>query len=93
MATSTELLRAAEHMRQWAESVGVDFPWRSIEAQAKRLQDIERNGGLCSGVRAFESIGGMLLHRDGRYRYRCMSCGFEGETAWPRDIPCGRKIG
>lgn len=32
----------------------------------------------CRGLLAYEGIGGMRLHRDGVYRWRCESCGCSG---------------
>lgn len=44
----------------------------------------------CSGILAWENIGGMLLARDGKYQFRCPECSRVGEAHKPRShARCG----
>ena len=104
MATSTELLRAAEHMRKLSAvqrdmglPVMADTAHRAadaLEREAMRLRTVEaaeRNNGRCSGLLAYENIHGKPVHRDGWYRFRCMSCGRQGDTTSLREH-CDAKV-
>lgn len=94
MATASEVERVAKHMRERFEDTGVVAlaeAAKHLEYEGRRLRDAER-GGACGGVRAYEGIHGVLLHRDGWYRFRCTRCGREGDTTTVREF-CDAKAG